>query len=91
MSQRDWPTSVGLPQAQGLYDPKNEHDNCGIGFIANIKNQKSHEIVRQGIQILVNLEYDLVKKDGGGYQSGKIGQAGKVRHHRFTCGLPATG
>ena len=57
MSQRDWPTPVGLPQAQGLYDPKNEHDSCGIGFIANIKNHKSHEIVRQGIQILVNLDH----------------------------------
>ena len=72
MSQRDWPTPVGLPQAQGLYDPKNEHDSCGIGFIANIKNRKSHEIVRQGIQILVNLDHrgavgaDPLAGDGAG-------------------------
>jgi len=63
---------VGLPQAQGLYDPRNEHDNCGIGFIANIKNRKSHEIVRQGIQILVNLDHrgavgaDPLAGDGAG-------------------------
>ncbi|NQV83420.1 MAG: glutamate synthase subunit alpha, partial [Rhodospirillales bacterium] len=72
MSQRDWPTPVGLPKAQGLYDPRNEHDNCGIGFIANIKNRKSHEIVRQGIQILVNLDHrgavsaDPLAGDGAG-------------------------
>ena len=45
----------GLPDKQGLYDPANEHDNCGIGFVANIKNHKSHEIVRQGLTILDNL------------------------------------
>ena len=33
----------GLPDEQGLYNPANEHDNCGIGFVANIKNLKSHE------------------------------------------------
>ena len=72
MSQQDWPTSVGLPQKQGMYDPKNEHDNCGIGFIANIKNRRSHEIVRQGIQILINLDHrgavgaDPLAGDGAG-------------------------
>ncbi len=45
----------GLPRKQGLYDPRNEHDACGIGFVANIKNQKSHRIIRQGLQILENL------------------------------------
>ena len=57
MRQRDWPYLVGLPQKQGLYDPANEHDNCGLGFIADIKNRKSHDIVRQGIEILVNLDH----------------------------------
>ncbi|HUO16583.1 MAG TPA: glutamate synthase large subunit [Verrucomicrobiae bacterium] len=47
----------GLPRAQGLYDPRNEHDACGIGFVANVRGQKSHEIVRQGIEILVNLTH----------------------------------
>ena len=57
MSQEDWPSPAGLPQKQGLYDPANEHDNCGLGFIADIKNRKSHDIVRQGIEILVNLDH----------------------------------
>ena len=62
----------GLPQKQGLYDPQNEHDNCGIGFVANIKNRKSHEIIRQGLQILINLDHrgavgaDPLAGDGAG-------------------------
>ena len=47
----------GLPPKQGLYDPANEHDACGIGFVANIKNVKSHDIVRDGLTILENLEH----------------------------------
>ena len=47
----------GLPKKQGLYDPRNEHDACGIGFVANIKNRKSHQIVRQGLQILESLTH----------------------------------
>ena len=47
----------GLPERQGLYDPANEHDACGLGFVANIKNVKSHEIVRDGLTILENLEH----------------------------------
>ena len=39
----------GLPKAQGLYDPRNEHDACGIGFIAHMKNDKSHDIVQKGL------------------------------------------
>ncbi len=47
----------GLPPAQGLYDPRNEHDACGIGFIADIEGRKSHDIVLKGIQILINLTH----------------------------------
>ena len=47
----------GLPPAQGLYDPANEHDACGIGFVANIEGHKSHDIVVKGIQILINLTH----------------------------------
>jgi len=47
----------GLPCAQGLYDPRHEHDACGIGFVANLKGQKSHDIILKGIQILVNLTH----------------------------------
>ena len=47
----------GLPQAQGLYDPRNEHDACGIGFVASINGQKSHDIIVKGIQVLINLTH----------------------------------
>jgi glutamate synthase (ferredoxin) len=48
---------TGLPGARGLYDPRHEHDACGIGFIASIKGNRTHEIVRKGIEILVNLTH----------------------------------
>src|SRR3984885_2090029 len=48
---------AGLPKAQGMYRPENEHDACGLGFVANIEGQKSHDIVLKGIQILVNLTH----------------------------------
>src|SRR3954470_9204238 len=47
----------GLPPAQGLYSPENEHDACGIGFVADIEGRKSHDIVLKGIQILINLAH----------------------------------
>jgi glutamate synthase domain-containing protein 2/glutamate synthase domain-containing protein 1/glutamate synthase domain-containing protein 3 len=47
----------GLPPAQGLYDPRFEHDACGVGFVANIEGQKSHDIVQKGIQVLINLTH----------------------------------
>ena len=50
-------TSNRLPRAQGLYDPRNEHDACGIGFVANISGEKSHDIVMKGIEILINLTH----------------------------------
>jgi glutamate synthase (NADPH/NADH) large chain len=61
-----------LPPRQGLYDPANEHDACGVGFIANVKGRKSHSIIRQGLQILVNLTHrgavgaDPLAGDGAG-------------------------
>jgi len=65
-------TRIGMPPAQGLYDPANEHDNCGVGFIANIKGRKSHSIVKRGIEILCNLTHrgavgaDPLDGDGAG-------------------------
>ena len=47
----------GLPPAQGLYDPRHEHDACGMGFVANISGEKSHHIIEQGIQVLINLTH----------------------------------
>ncbi len=48
---------LGLPSKQGLYDPRFEHDACGIGFVANIKGKKSNEIVHQALTILTNLDH----------------------------------
>jgi glutamate synthase (NADPH/NADH) large chain len=46
-----------LPKAQGLYDPSKEHDSCGVGFVADLHNRKSHAILEKGLQILINLDH----------------------------------
>ncbi|MBN2805231.1 MAG: hypothetical protein JXR22_01115, partial [Prolixibacteraceae bacterium] len=64
----------GLPEAQGLYSPANEHDNCGIGFVAHIKGQKSHRIVASGLEVLARMDHrgatgaDDKTGDGAGIQ-----------------------
>ncbi|MBY4595895.1 glutamate synthase-related protein [Ottowia caeni] len=56
----------------GLYDPANEHDACGVGFVAHIKGEKSHAIVTQALKILENLDHrgavgaDALMGDGAG-------------------------
>jgi len=63
---------MSLPAKQGLYDPINEHDACGVGFVANIKGAKSHEIIGLGLQLLINLDHrgavgaDPLVGDGAG-------------------------
>jgi glutamate synthase (NADPH/NADH) large chain len=63
---------AGLPAKQGLYDPRNERDACGVGFIANIRGEKSNAIIRDGLQILANLDHrgavgaDPLVGDGAG-------------------------
>lgn len=58
--------------AQGLYDPRNEHDACGVGFIVNMKGVKSHQIVKDGLAVLENLTHrgavgaDPLMGDGAG-------------------------
>ncbi len=47
----------GWPKKQGLYDPRFEHDACGVGFVVNIKGEKSHEIVEQALTVLQNLDH----------------------------------
>src|SRR5499427_5143108 len=49
--------SIGLPQAQGLYDPALDKDSCGVGFIADIKGRRSHKIIDDALAILCNLEH----------------------------------
>ncbi|TCK17008.1 glutamate synthase (NADH) large subunit [Thiogranum longum] len=61
-----------FPEKQGLYDRENEHDACGVGFVAHIKGEQTHAIVRQGLQILENLTHrgavgaDPLAGDGAG-------------------------
>jgi glutamate synthase (NADPH) large chain len=63
---------MNLPAQQGLYNPLNEHDACGVGFVAHIKGKKSHTIVEQGLTVLRNLThrgavgYDPKLSDGAG-------------------------
>ncbi|MGE5113259.1 MAG: glutamate synthase large subunit [Acidobacteriaceae bacterium] len=49
--------SFGLPPVQGLYDPLNEHDACGMGFVASVRGLKSHSLVEKGLEVLVNLTH----------------------------------
>ncbi len=63
---------MGFPPRQGLYDPRNEHDACGVGFVAHIKGVKSHAIIGQALEILHNLDHrgavgaDPLLGDGAG-------------------------
>ncbi|OBR91612.1 ferredoxin-dependent glutamate synthase 1 [Clostridium ragsdalei P11] len=64
--------NLGFPSKQGLYDPAYEKDSCGVGFIASIKGEKTHDIVKKGVKILVNLTHrgavgaDTKTGDGAG-------------------------
>jgi len=72
MDRQEKQIEPGAPHRQGLYDPANEHDACGLGFIAHIKGGKSHAIIGQGLQILKNLTHrgatgaDPLQGDGAG-------------------------
>lgn len=63
---------MGYPHSQGLYDPANEHDACGVGMVAHIKGVKSHSIVKQSLEILEKLDHrgavgaDPLLGDGAG-------------------------
>jgi len=46
-----------IPDPQGLYHPRNEHDACGMGLVANIRGGKSHDIIRKGLEVLINLTH----------------------------------
>lgn len=62
----------GMPGKTGLYDPANEHDACGVGFIAHMKNKASHKVIVDGLAMLENLTHrgavgaDPLAGDGAG-------------------------
>ena len=71
--KQEWESDVLTPpDKQGLYDPANEHDACGVGFVANIKGEKSNAIIRDGLLMLANLDHrgargaDPLVGDGAG-------------------------
>ncbi|WP_432590692.1 glutamate synthase large subunit [Streptomyces sp. HD1123-B1] len=49
--------SASHPARQGMYDPRNEHDACGVGFVATLTGEASHELVEQALTVLRNLEH----------------------------------
>ena len=46
-----------LPKARGLYDPNNEKENCGVGFIANLKSNSSHQITQDALEMLTRMDH----------------------------------
>jgi len=89
--------SAAMPARQGLYNPAHEHDACGVGFVAHIKGDKSHGIVRQGLQILKNLThrgatgYDPKLGDGAGILIQLPDAFLRKEAGKLGIGLPAAG
>ena len=46
-----------LPKKLGLYDPRFEHDSCGVGFVCNINGEKSHDVISKGIEVLERMSH----------------------------------
>jgi glutamate synthase domain-containing protein 2/glutamate synthase domain-containing protein 1/glutamate synthase domain-containing protein 3 len=80
-----------------MYDPAHEHDACGIGFVASVRGEKSHEIIRQGIQVLTNLTHrgacgcDPETGDGAGVLIQIPHQFFARECAQLGCTLPAPG
>ena len=66
----------------GLYDPRFEHDNCGIGAIVNIKGKKTHSTVKNALEIVANLEH-RAGKDGEGKTGDGVGILLQISHKFF--------
>jgi glutamate synthase (ferredoxin) len=88
---------AGPPEAQGLYDPANEHDACGVGFVAHVKGKKSHAIVRQALQVLINLQHrgacgcEANTGDGAGILIQIPDRFFRAQAERLSIDLPAAG
>jgi len=78
------------PPAQGLYDPAYEHDACGVGFVVQMHGRRSHQVVRQGLELLENLAHrgacgcDPLTGDGAGILV-------QTPHDFFTAVAPQAG
>jgi glutamate synthase domain-containing protein 2/glutamate synthase domain-containing protein 1/glutamate synthase domain-containing protein 3 len=86
-----------IPQSNGMYSPEFEHDACGVGFVADIKGKKSHEIVQNGIEILENLKHrgavgcDPKTGDGAGITTQIPHEFFKKECERLDIELPEAG
>lgn len=86
-----------VPKNQGLYDRRNEKDSCGVGFVAHIKGQKSHEIVQKGLELLTNLThrgatgYDPKLGDGAGLLMQMPDTFMRKEAAKLNINLPPTG
>jgi glutamate synthase (NADPH/NADH) large chain len=89
--------SIGFPKKQGLYDPQNEQDSCGVGFVASIKGEKTHDIVKKGIEVLVNLTHrgavgsDPKTGDGAGISFQVPDEFFRIKCENLGIELPANG
>ncbi|HSI45461.1 MAG TPA: glutamate synthase subunit alpha, partial [Methylophilus sp.] len=101
-ASQDTATALGnqlglAPQSQGLYDRRHEKDSCGVGFVAHIKGQKSHDIVAKGLQLLDNLThrgatgYDPKLGDGAGLLMQMPDTFMREEAAKLGITLPATG
>lgn len=77
-------------QAQGLYDPQFEHDNCGIGAVVNIKGIKTHQTVEHALKIVENLEH-RAGKDAEGKTGDGVGIMLQISHRFFSKVMKAQG
>jgi len=84
-----------FPPPQGLYDPQHEKDSCGVGFVADLKGKKSHEIVKNAVEVLVNLRHrgacgcDADTGDGAGILFQKPDEFFRKEAGRLGVQLPA--
>ena len=86
-----------LPPAQGLYDPQHEHDSCGVGFVVNIKGQKSHKLIEQAFELAINLLHrgacgcEINSGDGAGMLLQLPDRFFRKETDRIGIDLPAVG
>ncbi|MBF0438647.1 MAG: glutamate synthase large subunit [Magnetococcales bacterium] len=90
-------SKYGLPEKQGLYDPRLEHDACGVGFVARINGKKTHDVVRMGLNVLVNLTHrgaagaDPLTGDGAGIMIQLPDAFLRTQAAKHDIALPPTG
>ena len=93
----DSTTRMFPPQAEGLYDPRYEHDACGVGFVVNMKGRRSHAVVARGLQVLINLQHrgacgrEINTGDGAGILIQPPDKFLRKVAHALGIGLPPAG